>query len=147
MESRVVGGREVEDGAAVTLRFAGGAIGTLAIGDVTPPLDAAHKFTIHGTEGTLDVMGYRLATLPDTRRQGVRPETLDVRPETAGSSPEDQKLAQTRNFLRAIRGLEAPVSSGEEARATLSVLLAAKRSAELGRPVRVAELEPMRASA
>lgn len=128
---------EVEDGAAATLRFRSGVIGTLLIGDAAPSLPTC-SFGLYGSEASYDVHQYRLVTLPDRYTEGARPEGVDLRP----PGPfEDAKVVQTRRFAQAIRGLGPPSVTGEEGRKTLASLLALKRSAAEGRPVRPAELD------
>ena len=130
-------GWEVEDGAAAVLRYWGGASGVLLSGDASPGVPD-RDFVLYGTEGTLDVHGSRLWTVPDRYTEGGRAadEALAPSPEEA-ARPADAKVVQTEDFARAIRGEGAPLVSGEEGRQSLAVLLALRESGRTGRPVRV----------
>jgi predicted dehydrogenase len=141
-------GFPVEDTAAVLMRFAGGALGTLALSDAVPspwcwdqtagenPNFARHPasaYRICGTEGSLELPGLALWRYPEERgwhRPMVR-EALEV-------APRDPLEAQLRHFLRVARREEAPLVSGHDGARTLAATLAVHCSAEMGQPVRPA---------
>ena len=87
---------------ASSLRFRGGVLGTFTISGDAPGWTSSLTFT--GTEGTLIVRDNTMVLM----KKGAEPEVMDAVLELpAGASPAE-------NFIRAIRGEEAPVCPGEE---------------------------------
>ena len=131
----------VEDSAAVALRFANGALGTLTVSDavaapwswelasgenpVYPPQEESCYF-FSGTEGALAVP--RMALFSYGEKKGwyapLTKKTLDVR-------REDPQPRQLRHFCRVIRGEEAPRIDGADATRTLAVVEAIRKAALL----------------
>jgi predicted dehydrogenase len=136
---------EVEQSAAVALRFACGALGTFTISDAAPspwswelttrenpafPSRAESCYVFAGTEAALDFPRLRLwryGGAPDWGRP-LDSETLTV-------PPGDPLPAQLRHFVRVIRGEEPPRVSGEDATRTLAVTLAIRSAAASGQAV------------
>jgi predicted dehydrogenase len=140
-----VRGFEVEDTAAVALRFAGGALATLSVSDaaVTPwnwdlaageadhyaQVDVDSHF-ISGTEGSLTLP--RLALWRHAGRRGWLEALTQERHELHRADPDVEQL----RHLRAVaEGREQPVCSGEDGLRTLQVALAVGRAAREQRPV------------
>lgn len=140
----------VEDAAAAAIRFASGALGTLAISDAvsTPwnwewgsrenpfyPYEGQPCFIVTGTRGSLAVPaldhwwhepGQGWGD-PLTRRR------IPVR-------PADAYVEQMANFAQVIAGKAAPVVSGEDGMRTLAATMAITESARTGKPVVIDEL-------
>jgi len=129
----------VEDSAAIALRFASGAVGTLTVSDavaapwsweltagensVYPRQDQSCYF-FTGTEGALAVPEMTLFTYGE--KQGwyapLAKRTLEVK-------REDPQVRQLRHFCRVIRGEEAPRIDGADATRTLAVIEAIRKGA------------------
>jgi predicted dehydrogenase len=122
----------VEDSAAVAMRFANGAVGTLTVSDavaapwswelvsgenpVYPKQDESCYF-LAGTEGSLALPSLELHSYKGTNGwyQQMTTETLRV-------ENEDPQLRQLRHFCRVIRGEEKPRIDGADATRTLAVV-------------------------
>ena len=130
--SSTVRGFAVEDSAAVTLRFAGGAIGTVTVSDcvaapwswelasgenpVYPP-QQENCYFFCGTEGSLALPSMELWRYGE-KKGWYAPlfrEQLNI-------EPADPQVKQLRHFCRVIRGEEAPRVSGADATRTLEVV-------------------------
>ncbi|VTU27309.1 Gfo/Idh/MocA family protein [Variovorax sp. RA8] len=147
MASNAVRGYEVEDTAAVLMRFACGALATLAVSDaaVAPwnwdlaAGEAAHyaqldvnSHYISGTEGSL-----ALPRLEVWRYAGTRgwhePLTCSRTPVHRG----DPYVEQLRHLRAVAEGREAPVCSGADGLRTLQAALAVQEAVRSQRPVGV----------
>jgi predicted dehydrogenase len=122
----------VEDSAAVALRFANGAVGTLTVSDavaapwswelgsgenpIYPKQDESCYF-FGGTEGALAVPSLTLFSYGAEKGWHARLErrVIDV-------PREDPQVRQLRHFCRVIRGEEAPRIDGADATRTLAVV-------------------------
>lgn len=142
LTSNAVRGFEVEDTAAVILRFANGALGTLAVSDCAASPwnwdlaagEAAHyprqQVNTHFVSGTdasltlpkLDVWEYR------SGKGWHEPLTVE---RTAPHSA-DPYAEQLRHFAAVIAGDETPVCSGDDAARTLAATFAVHRAVAAG---------------
>jgi len=145
--SNAVRGFEVEDTAAVVLRFANGALGTLVVSDaVAAPWnwdlaagEAAHyvqqpvdSLFICGTEASLTLPRLEVWRYPG--RRGWHEEMSVQRHAPHAGDPYRAQLTH----LRAVaEGREAPLCSGRDALGTLRVALAVLEAARTRRPVAV----------
>lgn len=144
-------GYAVEDTAGVTFTFDNGAIGNLTISDAVQgpwaweiasgeevgyPHEHEDTYLIAGTEGSLAV-----PTLTHWRneRGGGRADPF-IRKQLF-YEPADPWVEELRHFAAVARGATAPAITAEDGMRTLAATLAIARSAEAGRPVRVAELQ------
>lgn len=135
-------GFEVEDSAAVALRFESGALGTLALSDsaVAPwswELTAAENplypetgqscYQIAGTEGALEIPRLRLWRNPASKGwdQPLNSGTTEI----VGADPLVRQIDQ---FAQVIRGEAAPLVTGRDGLAAMRVLDAIRDSAETG---------------
>lgn len=135
-------GFEVEDSAAVALRFESGALGTLALSDsaVAPwswELTAAENplypetgqscYHIAGTEGALEIPRLRLWRNPGSKGwdQPLNSETTEV----VGADPLVRQIDQ---FAQTIRGEAPPLVTGRDGWAAMRVLDAIRDSAGTG---------------
>lgn len=141
MTSNAVRGYSVEDTAAILLRFANGALGTLTVSDtaVGPwsweltagenpfyPRNDENCYLISGTEGALSVPRLELWRYGEQKGWGV-PLACERLP----ASGEDPLVRQLRHFCAVVRG-EAPKVSGRDALQTLRVVQAIFDSAASG---------------
>ena len=119
-------GIEGEDTIFLLLRFRGGAVGTLASSAAAPGLPRGQWAWVTGTEGSLGI-DHRGRALWLRGRGGMRLRAF-VR---------DRRglVAQLAEFVASVRDARAPGLPPEEARADLSLVLAAYRSLETGGPV------------
>lgn len=142
MTSHARRGFVVEDGGAVLLRFAGGAIGTLIVSDaaVSPwsweltsgeapvfPRQDQHCLHIAGSRGALslpDLTLWRHRSAPDWKQPFER---LPLAPD-----PVDPLAAQLAQFRRVIRDGEAPLVDVADGARTLAVIEAIGRAVESG---------------
>ncbi|MGE0312838.1 MAG: Gfo/Idh/MocA family protein [Lautropia sp.] len=144
-------GFEVEDTAAVILRFANGAIGTFSLSDAVPspwnwesssgqalyfPPQREDAYFIGGRKASLSVPG--LAKWQHLSSDGRWQDPLvrhQVRVEIVGAY-----RRQLDNLVGVIRGTAAPTVSARDGFMTLATVLAIRRAGETGRVVRVADL-------
>lgn len=142
-------GHAVEDTAAVLLRFANGALGTVILSDATPspfcwdqtsgenPLFVRHTadaYRISGADATLELPSLTLWHYPGRRGwdQALTRETLPV-------TPADPLEQQTLHFLRVVRGEVEPMVSGRDGARTVAATLAVAESAASGTAITPAE--------
>ena len=147
MTSSAVRGYPVEDTAAILLRFAGGALGTLTVSDtaVGPwsweltsgenpfyPRNDENCYLISGTEGALSVPRLELWRYGEQKGWGVplaRERFLDP--------TEDPLLRQLRHFFAVVRGEVEPKVPGRDAVQTLRAVQAIFDSAASGCLVKI----------
>ncbi|HSS70048.1 MAG TPA: Gfo/Idh/MocA family oxidoreductase [Casimicrobiaceae bacterium] len=145
MVSNGVRGFPVEDTAAITLRFAGGALGTVTLSDAVPapwswelttgesplyPQRPESCYFFAGTAGSLTVPKLEL-----WRYRGEQSWTAPLEKEKIEVAAEDPLTRQLRHFARVIRGEESPRITGADATRTLAATLAVSESAASGRAV------------
>jgi myo-inositol 2-dehydrogenase / D-chiro-inositol 1-dehydrogenase len=127
-----VPGADVDGATAAALRFASGAVGTLAATCVLGWKERA------GLEVYADGLAVRITETSVTVRDGDRDSVVDCDPDAA-------RVAVDRAFIDAVRGngndVRVPYS---EAIGTHALALAVARSAATGRPVRPRIPEPAR---
>ncbi|MEO8486905.1 MAG: Gfo/Idh/MocA family oxidoreductase [Betaproteobacteria bacterium] len=150
LASRAMRGFEVEDSAAVMLRFANGALGTILCTDaaVSPWTieqglgeNPAFRYTgenayrLMGTKGALEFPNLRLWSSRDPAKVGWD-QALAV--ETVKTFDRDPYIEQLRHLRAVIEGREVPLASGVEGTRTLAATLAIHESARSGAPVDLA---------
>ncbi|HYY60182.1 MAG TPA: Gfo/Idh/MocA family oxidoreductase [Burkholderiales bacterium] len=145
--SNAVRGFAVEDSAAVTLRFANGALGTATVSDAVPapwswelasgenpayPQQPENCYWFSGTEGSLALPRLELWTYGERKgwHAPLQREQLQVQ-------AADPQARQLQHFCRVIRGEEAPRSSGADATRTLAVIAAVHEAARTGKAVQL----------
>jgi predicted dehydrogenase len=151
VESNAVRGFQVEDSAAVLLRFASGALGTVTLSDTVPapwswelttgeikafPQSDAFCYLLGGTAGSLSV--------PRLERWHYRGEPSWWAPlacEREIAPQQDPMVLQLRQFCRVARREEPPLLGGREAMRTLETTLAVKHAAATGEAVHLAPQE------
>lgn len=142
-------GHPAEEGAAITLKFANGIVGTFILCDaVASPYNfesgtgenptiyqtGQDFYRILGTNGTLSVPDMTLWSYGDGRKswtEAIQAQTLDV---------QDTKVPfelQIEHFARVVRGQEAPNCSGIEGLRAVAVCEAIRKSIKQGRPIEI----------
>ncbi len=147
MASNALRGNEVEETAAIILRFANGALGTATVSDaVTAPwsweLTSGENpaypqqdqacYQIGGTHGSLS-----LPQLEVWRNPGQRGWWEPLTRERVPYAPEDPLVRQIRHFCAVIRDGAAPLMSGREGLNTLRVIEAIQLAVATGDLVQV----------
>ena len=145
VESNSIRNNAVEESAAITLRFAGGALGTINVSDtiVAPwsweltarenpayPPTTAPCYLIGGTHGSIELPGLRLW---HNREKRGWMEPIDATQLPFGF--EDPLIRQIRHFAAVIRDEETPLVSGRDGLQALRVVEAVKRSAQMQKPI------------
>ena len=143
-------GHEVEEAVAITLRFTGGAIGTILASDAAPspwgwelgtgenpliPPTGRNCYRFLGAEGALALPRLELwrhnAGGPAHWHGAIRPRTL------AAAGPRAALKRQLRHFCEVVRGERAPRVPGEDGLRTLRTALAILEAMGRGAPVAV----------
>jgi predicted dehydrogenase len=142
LTSNKVRGFAVEDSAALLLKFANGALGTMTVSDATPapwswelssgenaayPRQDQPCYMFAGTKGSLAVPNMELWSYPG-QSGWYAPLTRTV--VTAPSF--DPLVEQLRHFLAVLAHREAPLISVEDAMGTLAVVEAVHEAARTG---------------
>lgn len=147
---------EVEDTAAILMRFAGGALATLTVSDtaVSPwswelssgenpfyPRNHENCYLISGTEGALSVPKLELWTYGENKGWGfpLQKEQLSV-------EATDPLVNQIQHFCRVVRGEEAPKVTGCDAIRTLLAVQSIFEAARTGRNVELRDSQTGTAS-
>ena len=146
--SNTVRGFAVEDTAAVTFRFEGGAVGTAFVSDCAPslsayeattgenpliPHDFGNCYQFYGTDASLLFPQMKKLFYSDPAKLGWHFPIMEQGVKV--TQDEDPYVKEFRHFAKVIVGEEAPRISGEDARRTLEVTLAIQRSGETRQPV------------
>jgi predicted dehydrogenase len=139
--SNAVRGFAVEDTAAVCLRFANGALGTITLSDtvaapwsweLTSGENPAYSrstddcYLLAGTEGSLTVPRLELSRYEGERGRYALLSRKRI----------DPLITQMRHFARVIQGQEPPRITGADATRTLAVTVGIHQAAS-GRPVAI----------
>lgn len=146
LTSNAVRGFEVEDTAAVLLRFASGALGTVNVSDCAAspwnwdlaageaahyPRQDVNTHFVSGTDASLT-----LPRLEVWEYRGAKGWHDPLTVERGALHAGDPYREQLRHFAAVIDGTETPVCSGDDATRTLAATFAVHRSAEARAPVR-----------
>ena len=145
-------GHAVEDTAAMALRLAGGAIGTIILSDATPSPWSyemtmrenadfyqveENSFHFMGSDASLAVPEMRLWRYQGANTSGWQhPLASETRPHMPGYA----YGLQIEHFARVARGEEAPRTSARDGAATLAATLAVHEAARRGRSVQPLEI-------
>ena len=142
LTSNKVRGFAVEDTAALLLRFANGAIGTVTLSDATPapwswelasgenaayPPQDQPCYIFAGTKGSLSVPTMDLWSYPGDKGWWAPLARADLASEQA-----DPLVEQLRHFCAVIDRRETPLISVDDAMATLAVVEAVQLAARTG---------------
>jgi predicted dehydrogenase len=146
--SSAIRGFEIEDSAAVILRFASGALATVLLSDAatTPwsweltagenpdyPMTGQSSTMISGTEGALEVPSLRL-----WQPEGPCNWYTPLRTEAVARVEADPFDRQIAHFVQVARGAEAPLVTVADAARTQAVLGAVLEAIEFRKEVRAA---------
>ena len=128
---------EVEDTLAASLRFEGGAMGTLAATTTASP-GFPHRIEIYGTEGGIQIEGERVRRWTLQRPAGAQvepPRLEEAGGAGSGGAPEDIELEGhigiVRDFMQAVRDGRPPLVDGREGCRSLETVLAVYRDGGL----------------
>ncbi len=145
-------GLPVEDTAAVTVRFASGALGTLAISDAArgpwsweSTAGETTRFPAHPAQAHFYAGSEAGLSLPDLRLWSPTPGGSWYDPQTATTlpfTPGDPYPAQLRHFAEVIDGTARPLVSALDGARTMATLEAIIDAAESGHTVAVPEVVP-----
>lgn len=152
MTSSRVRGHAVEDSAAITLSFSGGALGVFMLSDSgasarsweqttgeNPAFFQSREetcYTLTGERGTLHFPTLRLETFPtEAEASWMKPFQVETVPVTR----RDPLQAQMENFLGVIRGEAEVVVTPLDGLRNLRVIDAIQRSAASGRRIEIAD--------
>jgi predicted dehydrogenase len=142
-----VRGFAVEDSAALTLRFASGALGAVLISDATPapwsweltsgeaamyPQRPENCYLFAGTRGSL-----ALPTMMFWHYHGAQGWTAPLDGERLATDRADPQVRQLAHFLRVVQGEETPRIDAADALRTLATTLAVAEAAQQGTTVKV----------
>ena len=145
--SSAVRGFEVEDTASVSLRFSGGALGSIVVSDCVPSSWSYEATTgenpyyfrtnnncylFFGTEGSLTFPGLRVVRYENPQKAGWQHPLVT---EHIHVEHHDPLIRQLDHFCQVIRGKEVPRTSGEDALQSLAVAQAILKSGEKEEPV------------
>lgn len=115
---------DVDDKAAIILEYPDGGIGSIVSSYITLPDE--RRITLHGVNGTLDVVGNQASLILDGEPQEV----------SLPDPAEDPMTAQLRHFAEAIgSGAESTIAGPKRAYEVMQMVDAAYRSAESGAKV------------
>jgi predicted dehydrogenase len=150
MTSNAVRGLEVEDSAAIVMRFRSGVLGTFLLSDSAASpwsweqtsgenLSYAHYsdeacYRIIGTKGSLTVPDFALFTAQGRASWNEPLHRIANRPE-----PTDPLAEQLDHFVDVLLGVCAPIVDASDALQTLAATLAVHDAARNGRTTRLAE--------
>lgn len=139
---------EAEEGAACTLRFANGAVGTFLVCDNTPsphffesgtgenpiiPQAGEDFYRVFGTKGVLEVPSMKIWQSEDWQNPGSQHDLND------GVRTKDVPFVeQLKHFVNVVKGAEDPKCSGREGLRAVAVCEALKTSMLEERPVSIA---------
>jgi len=152
MESNAVRGNEVEETAAILLKFENGALGTMNVSDtvVSPwsweltarenpvyPVTSEICYQIGGTHASLSLPNLSLWSHTD-KRSWWEP----IAATNFSFEFEDPLIRQVRQFAAVIRGNEQPLVSAEEGLKNQRVIEAIKASAASGNTVSLQDSRP-----
>lgn len=145
LTSNKVRGFAVEDTAALLLRFANAALGTVTVSDATPapwswelasgenaayPKQDQPCYIFSGTAGSLSVPNMELWSY--TQQPGWH---APLSRQTIAPLAFDPLVEQLRHFLEVIAGREQPLISVEDAMGTLAVVEAVSEAARTGQKI------------
>ena len=137
--SHAVRGFEVEDTVAVNLRFANGALGSIAATTAAAP-GFPHRVEVYGTRGGVQIEGEAVVRWETTEGPQIANTAPVPQAAGAGASPGGISTAgHTRimgDFVEAIRAGRPPLIPDQEARRSLAAVLAVYEAAQTGRATR-----------
>lgn len=150
IEASQARGHEIEDTAAIILRFANGALATVSVSDTivspwsweltaeeNPAYPATNQtcYFLGGTHGSMEIPKGKIWT-----QNGERSWWEPIEHETYTVEPTDPLDAQISHFCDVISGKSQPLVSGREGLKSLQVIEAIKKSARTGLLVPIEEI-------
>lgn len=133
---------EVEDNAAVTLRFKNGAIGVIEASTSVQP-SQSRRIELHGTKGTAiivdDSVEIKLADAEEKEDSKIKETDATGSSSPLASFSTDPHRDQFDGIAEAIEKNEAPPISGEESMKALAIVLAIYESSKTNQPIIIDE--------
>lgn len=141
---------QVEEGAAIMLRFASGVVGTFVLSDATPsphsfesgtgenPIIPSHGkdfYRIFGSKGTVSVGDMKLWKHAPGDEASWSNRLIETNVEVGSEVPFDEQI---KHFVRVVQGLEAPRCSIADGLRAVMVTEAVKEALDTGLPVDIA---------
>jgi scyllo-inositol 2-dehydrogenase (NAD+) len=123
------------DNAIVSARFADGAMGTLTVSR-TARYGHDLRAEVIGDEGAVQVGRLRKTPVRLLDRCGVHHDAVRTTPDRLG----DAFVTMMQTFVDCVNEDRTPPVTGEDARATLAVAIAGRRSVQTGLPVAIEEV-------
>ena len=138
---------EVEDTGSITLRFVNGAIANIFISDAVPspwadehttgeitafPQYGENCYYVFGTQASLSFPHLKKVFYPDPIKRGWREPLAFEEINVPFYNPYEKQM---KHFIKVIKGEENPMTTGEDARRTLEVILSVFESCETGQPI------------
>jgi len=120
---------DVEDTARVLLKFRSGSIASVSLDFIRR--DYSRNCELICEEGSI-IWDYPGALVKIYSAKNKKWRVIKV-----GSDPNEMYVREMRHFIRCVQGKESPLSDGKEGKKTLEIALAAKKSAETGKIVRI----------
>ena len=128
---------EVEDTAAMQLRWRNGALGTMAVTMLTYPKNLEGSITILGENGTVRIGGQAVNQIEHWEFSDTRPDD-DLVEKASYQTSSVYGFGHPpfyENILDSLRGISSPVCDGREGLRSLELLIGAYRSAREKRSV------------
>ncbi|HET7169429.1 MAG TPA: Gfo/Idh/MocA family oxidoreductase [Candidatus Limnocylindrales bacterium] len=133
---------EAEDTAAVSLRFADGALGTIVATTCASPEFPA-ELRVYGDRGHVRLVGDDAVEWDVPGMAVPTPDVIDVRPETSGTQTWGTNaqgyLRQYGDFVDAVRTGRPPLVTGDDGRDAVEIITAAYAADRTGRAVELGE--------
>ncbi len=129
---------EAEDVGVASLRFAGGALGSIEGSTLTWPQNLEGSVAIFGERGSVKIGGTALNRITLWKVDGQLEQEAEILTSQRVDPPSVYGYSHReviRHFAQAVRRGEQPDTSGPEARKSLELVLAIYRSARSGAPV------------
>jgi UDP-N-acetyl-2-amino-2-deoxyglucuronate dehydrogenase len=136
-------GIEVEDTLVATVRFTGGALGSIGATTCAAP-GFPHRLEVYGTRGGVQIEGDAITRWETAGRPGGPRATIAPGSAAAGAGASATRISGTAHerliadFVAAIRDGRPPLVPGEEGRRSLALVLAIYEAARTGRAARPA---------
>jgi UDP-N-acetyl-2-amino-2-deoxyglucuronate dehydrogenase len=130
----------IEDCVTATLRFANGALGSIAATTAAGP-GFPHRVEVYGERGGVQIEGEQVVRWEGENREARTEEPKKREPIAAGAGASPTGIGavgHTRlleDFVAAIRDRRDPVATGREGRRSLALVLAVYEAARTGQPV------------
>ncbi len=130
---------EVEDTAAISLKWRNGALGTLAVTMLTYPKNLEGSITILGEKGTVKVGGISVNQIEEWNFQDNTKddELVDAVSYQASNVYGEGHIPYYENVISALNGESKPMCDGESGLKSLELLVASYLSSQSGKKIKI----------